>query len=160
MLRVPSVFCFESFTTERRGEKRDGVETDEYGTFEIRNNFTPLAVPVLIVFKLSGRAFTMLYNHGAQAALVVLAVLGIFLFNNWFLEQFDALGDLQPVTQDPDPPRNFTGSIRDFVNEYFSVYAKGGSRSYAELQKLYEDVVTAGEEPRPSPGTTGNHLTF
>ena len=87
-----------------------------------------------------------MFNHGAQASLVVLVVVGIFCFNNWFLRQFDAPGVTHPTPEQESntPEEVFTG-IRDFVNEYFSVYATGGSRSYAERQKIYEDLVKAGE---------------
>lgn len=94
--------------------------------------------------KLSFRICMTLFNYGAQATLVVSAVLGVFYFMNWFFREFDALGDSHPIAGDSGHPDDFPSidgsNYREVAEEYFKK-----DRSYGDFQRLWEEVVQAGD---------------
>lgn len=77
-------------------------------------------------------------NHVAHAAFLVLAVVGIYYFMNWFLRAFDALGVSHPI---PD----------SYPNDFPEIVGKVGEEY---LQRFGEDVVQADNF---DPGTWGLH---
>ena len=96
-----------------------------------------------VIWNSSGSICKKLFNNGAQAAIVASAVLGIIYFINWFLQAFDTLGESHPIASHPIPidfPDIEGKSYQEVADEYFKK-----DRSYGDLQRLWEEVVQAGD---------------
>jgi len=101
-------------------------------------------------FKVGKRICKTLLNYGAQAALVASSVLFIFFFINWFLREFGALSDPQPLhfpnleashaRKEIEDYLARGGTVQDVVEDYFKK-----DRSYEDFQGLWQDVVQAGD---------------